>query len=339
MNASIQEPTAIQPHAATNAFGFGSKFKLLLRREFWENKGGFFWAPIVTGIIASVFATVGMIVATIFIQKAKSNGDFTDHFKLDDVDGFKALGAFGDGVLANGIFLSALVMIFVVFFYALGSLYDERRDRSVLFWKSMPVSDLETVLSKLVFAVAVAPAFMLAAMALSQIVLLLVAGLMVMLKGASAWKLIWAHTNPFPVWGQLIAVQGVQALYLLPLYGWLMLAGSFARGKPFLWAVLPPVIFAIMESFVGFTTHFSISKVIWEFILRRLAAGTAPITFSADMGEGSMQAGYAGTRFAANFGDVIGRLGTADLWIGVAIGVAFLAGAVWLRRYRDESTS
>ena len=126
------------------------------------------------------------------------------------------------------------------------------------------------------------------------------------------------------------------ALYLLPLYGWLMLAGSFARGKPFLWAVLPPVIFAIMESFVGFTTHFSISKVIWEFILRRLAAGTAPITFSADMGEGSMQAGYAGTRFAANFGDVIGRLGTADLWIGVGIGIAFLAGAVWLRRYRYE---
>ena len=58
MNASIQEPSAIQPHAAINSFGFGSKFKLLLRREFWENKGGFFWAPIITGIIASVFAII-----------------------------------------------------------------------------------------------------------------------------------------------------------------------------------------------------------------------------------------------------------------------------------------
>ena len=46
---------------------------------------------------------------------------------------------------------------FVVFFYCLGSLYDERKDRSVLFWKSLPVSDRDTVLSKALSALVVAP--------------------------------------------------------------------------------------------------------------------------------------------------------------------------------------
>lgn len=317
-------------------------FGTLIQREIWEHRSGFIWTPLIIGGVLLVFLVLG--AGSAFFWQLKIDGADAmaegalklaeaqvppDKLRLG-VDAF----LWGTALMWQG------VMFVVLFFYCIGSLYDDRRDRSVLFWKSMPVSDLETVLSKVVFACFVAPAFMIAAMAIGQIVLLLAGGILVIFQGGSAWKLIWAHANPFPVWGQFIAVQGVQALYLLPLFGWLMLASAFARGKPFLWAVLPPVVFAIMESFMAFTTKMTFSKVIWEFIVSRLAAGVAPITFKADFdGEHSMEAGLAGTRFAANFGDVIGRLGTADLWIGVGIGVAFLAGAVWLRRYRDESTS
>jgi ABC-2 type transport system permease protein len=321
--------------------GAARTFATLIQREIWEHRGGFIYTPLIVGGVLLVFLLLGAGSAFFWqlkIEGADAMAEGALKLAETQVPAEKLrLGV--EAFLWGTSMMWQSVMFIVLFFFFIGCLYDDRRDRSVLFWKSMPVSDLETVLSKLAFGVLVAPLFMIAAMAISQVVLLLVGGLMVMLKGASAWTLIWSHTNPLPVWGQLIAVQGVQALYLLPLFGWLMLAGSFARGKPFLWAVLPPVIFAIMESFIGFTTHFSLSKVIWEFILRRLAAGTAPITFSADIGEGSMQSGFAGTRFAANFGDVMARLGSADLWIGVGIGLVFLAGAVWLRRYRDESTS
>lgn len=321
--------------------GAVKSFQTLIQREIWEHRGGFIYTPFIIGAVLLVFLVLG------------AGSSFFWQLKIDGADAMtkgalvlaetnvpaEQLRLGVDAFLWGTAMLWQAVMFVVLFFYCIGSLYDDRRDRSILFWKSMPVSDLETVASKVAFAVLVAPLFMMAAMIVGQIVLLLGTGLVVALHGGSPWKLIWAHTQPFPIWGQLIVVQGVQALFMLPLIGWLMLASSFARGKPFLWATLPPVVFAILESFIGFTTHFSLSKVIWEFILRRLASGVAPVSFSADFGEGNMQAGLAGTRFATTFSDVLARLSSSDLWIGVAIGLVFLAGAVYLRRYRDESTS
>ena len=320
--------------------GAARTFATLIQREIWEHRGGFIYTPFVIGGVLLVFLLLG--AGSSFFWQLKIEGAETmteGALKLAETQvPAEQLRLGVDAFLWGTAMLWQAVMFVVAFFYCIGSLYDDRRDRSILFWKSMPVSDLETVASKVLFVVIAAPLFMLAAMIVGQIVLLLGAGIIVAFHGGSPWKLIWAHAQPFPIWGQLLAVQGVQALFLLPLYGWLMLASSFARGKPFLWATLPPVVFAIMESFVGFTTHFSLSKVIWEFILRRLASGVAPIS-SADMGEGSMQTGLSGTRFDTTFGDAMVRMGSADLWIGVGIGLAFLAGAIWLRRYRDESTS
>ncbi|MFO1495959.1 MAG: ABC-2 transporter permease [Lysobacterales bacterium] len=316
-------------------------FKTLIQREMWEHRGAFLYTPL---IVAGVL--------TLLLLMSAGSMSFWQ-FKIDGVEAMTAgalklaetqipaeqLEAGVTGSLWGTAILWQSVMFIVLFFFCIGTLYDDRRDRSVLFWKSMPVSDLETVISKLAMALVVAPLLMIAGMIVGQILLLLISGLILLAHGGSPWKLIWSHAHPFSVWGQFLAVQGVQALYLLPLYGWLMLAGAFARGKPFLWAVLPPVVFAIIESFVGFTANFSISKVIWEFILRRLASGFAPISFSANFGDHNVQSGFSGTRFAADFADVMNRLMSADLWIGVAIGVAFLAAAVYLRRYRDESTS
>lgn len=316
-------------------------FKTLIQREMWEHRGAFLYTPLI----------VAGVLVLLLMMSAGSMSFW--QFKIDGVEAMTAgalklaetqipaaqLEAGVTGTLWGTAIIWQSVMFIVLFFFCIGTLYDDRRDRSVLFWKSMPVSDLETVISKLAMAVLVAPILMIAGMIVGQILLLLISGLILMAHGGSAWKLIWQHAHPFSVWGQFLAVQGVQALYLLPLFGWLMLAGAFARGKPFLWAVLPPVGFAIIESFVGFTANFSISKVIWEFIARRLASGFAPISFSANFGDHNVQSGFSGTRFAADFGDVMNRLLSADLWIGVAIGVTFLAAAVFLRRYRDESTS
>jgi ABC-2 type transport system permease protein len=342
MNASIQEPTAIQPHAAANAFGFGSKFKLLLRREFWENKGGFFWAPIVTGIIASVFATIGMIVATIYIQKAKSNGDFTDHFKLDDVDGFKALGAFGDGVLANGIFLSALVMIFVVFFYALGSLYDERRDRSVLFWKSLPISDVEVVLSKAAWALVLAPVMGLVLGVFIGLAMWLIAAAGMALNGIPGMSSFFTESHAFRIVGQIFSVLPVYIMWSVPTIGWLMLCSAWSRRFPFLWAVLVPLLGCAMLSMTGLIFNvitgadFPHGDIWYVVALRGLGSLIPGLWYVSAVDAESVLKGTEGVSPQLDLSSTWAAFGTMDMWIGIAAGVAMIFLAIRLRRWRDE---
>jgi len=317
-------------------------FATLLKREIWEHRGGFIYTPIAIVCVLLLLLIMGAGSAYFWQFKIEGSEQMTKgalQLAATNMPPEK-LALAVEAFLWGTTLLWQSVLFIVLFFYCIGCLYDDRRDRSVLFWKSMPVSDLQTVGSKAFTALIVAPAFMFAVMVIGQTLLLFALGLVIALHGGSPTQLIWSHMNPFTVWGQFLGVQGAQVLYLLPLFAWLMLAGSFARGKPFLWAILPPVVLAIVESWLRFTSDFSLSRVIWEFIVRRLASGVAPVSFSANFGDGhSMGAGLQGTRFAANFSDVIARLGSMDLWIGVAIGVSFLAGAVYLRRYRDESTS
>lgn len=317
-------------------------FLTLIKRELWEHRGGFVYTPLIVGAALVVMLLMGAGSAWFWQLKTDGAEAMTEgalNLAATQVPAAQLRLGVQGFLLGTGLVWQA-VLFFMLFFYCIGALYDDRRDRSVLFWKSMPVSDLETVASKVVSALLVAPALALAGMALSQLVLLVVAGLLVAAHGGSPTALVWAHANPLPVWGSLLAAQGVNVLFMLPLYGWLFMAGAFARGKAFLWAVLPPVILSVIESFVGFTANFSPSKIVFEFFARRAAAAVAPLSFSADFGkDGNVSAGLPGTRYAADLSRVIDRIGSADLWIGVAIGLAFLAAAVWLRRYRDESTN
>jgi ABC-2 type transport system permease protein len=317
-------------------------FVTLLKRELWEHRAGFLYTPLIVGAVLVLMLLMGAGSAWFWQRQIDGAAAMTEGLlKLAEtqVPAAKLRAQVQGFLLGTGMVWQA-VLFFILFFYCIGALYEDRRDRSVLFWKSMPVSDLQTVASKAVSALIIAPALALAGMGISHLVLLAVLGLLVAAQGGNPVALLWSHANPLPVWGSLLVAQGVNALYLLPLYGWLLMAGAFARGKAFLWAVLPPVVLAVIESFVGFTAHFSLSKIIFEFFARRAAAGLAPLPFNVHLGDGgSFSAGLSGTGYAAKLSQVLDRLSTADLWIGVAIGLSFLAVAVWLRRYRDESTN
>ncbi len=342
MNASIQEPTAIQSRAAANTFGFGSKFKLLLRREFWENKGGFFWAPIITGIIASVFATIGMIIATVVIQKAKSNGGFQDHFKIDDMEGFSAVGAFGDGILANGIFLSMLVMIFVIFFYALGSLYDERRDRSVLFWKSLPISDVEVVLSKVAWALVLAPVMGLVIGVFIGAVMWVIAAAGMALNGIPGMSSIFTESHAFRIIGQFFSVLPVSIMWSVPTIGWLMLCSAWSRRFPFLWAVLIPLLGCAMLSMTGLIVNgitgaeFPHGDIWYVVVLRGLGSLIPGLWYVNAVDAQSVLKGTDGVSPQLDLSSAWSAFGTLDMWLGVAVGVAMIFLAIRLRRWRDE---
>ena len=178
------------------------KFKLLLKREFWEHKGGFFWAPVIAGGISLVLTLMAIIVGLVAARRAADAG----HLELDgiNVSGLD-LGQLTQQMspqdmaeFANGINLSLvlgsswpfIVLAFVVFFYSLGALYDERKDRSVLFWKSLPLSDTETVLSKVASAVLVAPAIAVGVAILTMFAFMVMISAVVVMHGGNAWTLI-----------------------------------------------------------------------------------------------------------------------------------------------------
>src|SRR5690606_25376648 len=124
----------------------------------------------------------------------------------------------------------------------IGALYDERKDRSVLFWKSLPVSDGETVLSKVVSATVTVPLLATAVAIATMLVFLLMLSVMVMAHGGNPWELIWGPGNPLLIAVYALAAIPVYALWALPIVGWLMLCSAWARSVPFLWALLVPVL-------------------------------------------------------------------------------------------------
>src|SRR5205823_9810456 len=138
--------------------------------------------------------------------------------------------------------VAAMMLIFTAFivgvFYCLDALHGERRDRSILFWKSLPVSDLTTLLSKITVPMVVLPAIVFALVVCVQLIILLMTSVNLMFHGMSP-ATTWSYIPFFENW--VVLVYGLIALSLwhAPIYGWLLLVSGWARRATFLWAVLP----------------------------------------------------------------------------------------------------
>ncbi|HEY4555774.1 MAG TPA: ABC transporter permease, partial [Lysobacter sp.] len=243
MNAALDTLPARAPVAAPHAT---HKFRLLLRREFWEHKGGFLWAPLIAGGITLLFTVLGAVGGSVF--KARHG----NQIRIDNADPdqiARALGGAGDVALMAGITISLIVLGFVVFFYALGSLYDDRKDRSVLFWKSLPVSDGSTVGAKAAWALGLAPLIAVAIGIVVGLALWVVAAFTTTINGLPGASGIFTYSHPFRVVSHILAMVPLYALWALPAVGWLMLCSAAARSKPFLWAVMIPVLGCALVSF------------------------------------------------------------------------------------------
>ena len=318
------------------AFGF------LMRREFWENRGGFLIAPLSIGgfIVGSVLLAIS--AAAVLVTEVNGNEFMLSQIfdQLVDVDLSKL------GIIANvglftitGIFNVAL--FFIVFFYLLGSLYDDRRDRSILFWKSLPISDAKTVASKLVAATVMAPILCVFAIALTHIALMVIATFLAWNAGLDAWDYVWGPADPIDVWLLMLGAYAVQALWMLPVWGWLLLASAYAKSKPFLWAVVPPIMLAIMQSWINITRYFRWdNNWVWMMLGERLLGGVVPLAINidgkdfrvgrADYNEDNWDALITWSGLAERFSD-------PDIWWGLLVAAVFISAAIWIRRYRDDS--
>jgi ABC-2 type transport system permease protein len=273
-----------------------------VRRELWENRS-IYVAPLA---VAAVFL-FGFALSTIMLPH---------HLRAAALDPARQ-----DRMLvvpfSAAPSLILLTSIIVGAFYCLDALHGERRDRSILFWKSLPVSDLTTVLSKASIPLVVLPSIALAVSLATQLVMLFLSTVALSASGVGAAAL-WSRLPLFQM--TLIMFYGVtvHALWHAPLYAWLLLVSAWARRTPLLWVVLPPMALGVIERH---TIHTSLVASLVRYRL----IGAMQVAFAAE--------GHDIRRLAQL--DPLRFLITPGLWLGLLAAAAFLAAAARLRRDRE----
>ena len=350
MNAIVEtaDRAPVNPVAPPHAT---HKLKLLLKREYWEHKGGFFWAPIWAGGISLLFTLMGLIIAEVGLRKVvserggiKVDGEVIlnglDLSALSSTMSASDLHKFAEGTsaaTASAMLWPMLVLGFVVFFYCLGALYDERKDRSVLFWKSLPVSDRDTVLSKVVSALVVAPVLALAVGIACMIAFLLILSVFVLIHHGNPFTLLWSPGNLLASAGVFLAAIPIYALWALPSAGWLLLCSAWAKSKPFLWAIMLPVFAGVFISWFDLMGAFNLeSSWFWKNVVAHLLGGVFPGTWMHVADLSVFAHGDAPTHM-----DILQAmysvLATPQLWVGAVAGIAMIIVAIRLRRWRDDN--
>lgn len=270
-----------------------------VRRELWENR----------------FLYVAPLVVAVVFLLGFAIGGF--HFPLPRSGALpsRAPGRLLERPLdfASGAVMITYVIVAVI--YCLGALHNERYDRSILFWKSLPVSDITTVIAKASIPIVILPLVTFAVIVATQGIMLLAGGVVLAGRGAGA---PWADTPLLPMWAAtLYHLLTVHALYWAPFYGWMLLVSAWTRRAVFLWASLPIGAVLIIEKLVFNTSAFA------RMLLSQLEGGSAALDFPppANM-----------PMSAPTLANVLAFLMSPGLWIGLAAFAAFLIAAARLRR-------
>jgi ABC-2 type transport system permease protein len=270
-----------------------------IRRELWEYRS-IYVAPLAVAAVM-VF---GYLIAS--IGRALSTPDMADRLRV-----LEEPFTFATGLI--------MVTTFIVgIFYCLDALHGERRDRSILFWKSLPVSDFTTVFSKASIPFVVLPALTLGIVVAAHWIMLLLASLVAWGSGLSVANL-WTSLSLPQLWIMLLYhTVTVHVFWYAPIYAWMILVSGLVRRAAFLWAALPAVAIAVIEKVAFNTTHF-LSLMHYRFM------GPQPFEFPR---HGSSP---GAAMMHLNLGQF---LATPGLWSGLVIAGIFLAAAIQLRRYR-----
>jgi ABC-2 type transport system permease protein len=317
-------------------------FPTLLKREFWEHKGGMLWAPVVVGGLmfcaAGISAAIGLA--------AKTGGIHVDGENIL-IDGSNVSQA-TESQIAEGLAFAivpslaplAAVLAFVILFYALGSLYDDRRDRSVLFWKSMPVSNAATVLSKLVSMALVTPLITGLVGIVVGTLVAVIAALTFSAFGIGVLPELLTTSEFYLAPLAVLAVIPVYALWVLPSIAWCMAVSAWAKRAPFLWAVGTPVLAGILLSWQQAMFDRDLgADWFWENIVGRLFGSFLPGMWFAFSGNAERVDDFQPTEQSV-FELVsmsYASLTSPSLWIGVAVAAALIAVAIRLRRWREDA--
>jgi ABC-2 type transport system permease protein len=318
---------------------------LLLKREYWEHKGGFFWAPVWVCAVIIIVTVLGILSAEVFHAHAQVHMGFSLEELRQNISANDLAEAGNALDMAQLVFggITCISLFFVLFFYLLGALYDDRRDRSVLFWKSLPITDTSTVASKVLSAMFVAPALAFVISTAAYILFLVLIVLWAGAHGLNAFPAIMA-AHPLGMFWRLLLTIPVDAIWALPTIGWLLFWSATARSKPFLWAVILPIVAVALNGWFGMLglPHVG-GEVALKSIVGRLLLSVMPGAWlSADGGLGAQRFSFGADEHVLTMFDpsrIYALFASPNLWIGAVAGLALIAGAIWFRQRRIETAS
>ena len=225
------------------------KLATLVRREWWECRRSFLLIPMSVGTILVILAAIALFIFSI------SN---------IDIEAVNWRTYVSDAAISNDIVrLSRIFNVtlwLIVFHYFLGSLYHDRKNGSVLFWQSMPISQTEMIISKLLAGLVLAPLLSWVCMIITESLILTLFGFGLSLFNLPAMQMLWHPHFIILRWVHLLTVMLLQGLYLFPVLGWMMFCSAYAKHSPFLLAIVPPVLAILIEE-LSVGTH-----DLWHFI-------------------------------------------------------------------------
>jgi ABC-2 type transport system permease protein len=322
--------------------------KWLLQREFWEHKGSMFWAPVV--VAAIMLASMGG--SLLFGSKSHNFNMMINGEHLSGPVVIKGLptdiaNRVVDVATSGYLSVSApifLMMAVVIFWYCLGALYDERRDRSILFWKSLPISDEASVLSKVITALCVAPVITMAVATAMSLVFLLLACAVLAFHGVNLFGQVLSSPSLYLSPVAMLSLLPVYFVWALPTIGWLLLVSSWARSKVFLWAVGAPLVALLIIRWVSVLLYgiednagplFPFAR---DVVAQGLAGVIPGIWFSYKGVDPTtlVLPGMHGISLSGLVGQSYATLASADAWVGALVGAAMIFAAIRIRRWRDE---
>ena len=304
----------------------------LIRREFWEHRQ-LWMVPALLSILAFIGAS--------FIRVAADNtGLHLEPFPWKGADALTpeqsnvgvAMLMLLDWVMTVPLYVASSI---VIFFYLLQCLFDERKDRSILFWKSLPVSDGTTIASKLLVGIVVVPLGVFLLALLDHLLISLMVSTRVAVGPQHHYPLLWDTLAWMKTEAFMLMCVLATMLWVFPIAAYLLLVSAWARRNVFLWAILPPLIISLVEKALG--THFL------NYIFFRSIPGLWG-------GWGKWGEGVPDSVITTNdgvklpyipsiFDDV--NLGVffsnSRLWIGLVVGAVLTYCAVRIRRYRDDT--
>lgn len=303
--SAVLPPEAVDTPATPAATRPTRPFRWSLRRELWENRAAYL-APAGVG----AFAVVALVIHALTMPS--------------HMPGMLANDPANTGPASVTYRVAMLLMLATALitgaFYSLEALGSERRDRSILFWKSMPVSDRVTVLAKASIPLAVLPAVTFAVVVAMHVTLFLLSALALLINGHGVGPL-WTELQLFRTWGTLAYALVAMTLWHAPVYAFLLLVSGWARRTAALWAVLPLLAVGVLEKLTMDT------NTVANFVVHRLVGWYH---------EAFVHRTTDGVPFGRGDALTPGRfLDTPGLWVGLVFAAVFLAAAARLRRHRE----
>ena len=298
----------------------------LVKREIWEHRS-LYITPAVVGLVLTLAVMTAFVFASGY-QHIVDMGIVGAQNMVGDAERRAAMFALLMGNTAPFLFAGAILTIF----YCLDSLYAERKNKSILFWRSLPITDAETVISKLLTAMVAIPLIALAVIIVTHLVVLILTSLYVSFQGGSSVFLIWKSAPVFDVWAGMLVFMLLLPIWYSPFIGWFLFVSAWTKRSPLLMAFLPLVVVPTLEYWV-LRTH-----VIWDAIQTRFEQ--LPMFRGIDPERLFDEHDFIGDAELVSlvaYIDIGKFLTSPAMWAGVVVCGLFITAAIYVRRYRDDS--